>query len=217
MIDVCTTDLNVDTQQTESFGFGWTQYSTNYTPPFGYQGIYDAFQYKDADTLQGSPIQGQFNTYEGSGYVYELRGQLSYIQGNLTLLKEMNWIDRQTRGVLVEFSTYNPNINLIMVTTILAEFLPSGTILVTPRFDTLNLFGDIGGILSFKNICVIAFYAFIVYFIIIEIIECVQVGIKTYLAEFWNLIEFSIILTGFVSFIMTILRLQAANSVLNFF
>ena len=66
------------------------QFVQNYTPPFGYQAMYNSFQYKDADKLQGSPIQGKFNTYDGSGFVYEMRGQLSFIQGNLTLLKEMN-------------------------------------------------------------------------------------------------------------------------------
>jgi hypothetical protein len=110
----------------KNFGFGSTQFIQNYTPPFGYQAMYNSFQYKNADTLQGSPIQGKYDTYDGSGYVYEMRGQLSYIQGNLSLLKEMNWIDRQTRAVFVEFSTYNPNINLMMVTTILIEFFSSG-------------------------------------------------------------------------------------------
>jgi polycystin 1L2 len=200
-----------------SFGFGWTQCKQNYTPPFGYQAMYNSFQFKNAQTLQGSPIQGKYDTYDGSGYVYEMRGQLSYIQGNLSLLKEMNWIDRQTRAVFVEFSTYNPNINLIMVTTILIEFLSSGSILVTPRFDTVNLFSDIGGWLSFKTICEICFYIFIGYSIIIEIRKCIKMGIKRYLTEFWNLIELAIITTACISFVMTILRLIAANAVLDFF
>ena len=217
MLHVCTAGLTDNLQEKDSFGFGWSQFVQNYTPPFGYQAMYNSFQYKDADKLQGSPIQGKFNTYDGSGFVYEMRGQLSFIQGNLTLLKEMNWIDRQTRAVFIEFSTYNPNINLIMVSTILVEFLSSGTILVTPRFDTLNLFNDVGGILSFKTICVIVFYTFICYFIIIEIIECIKAGLKSYLAEFWNLIELSIIITACVSFIMTLLRLIAANNVSEFF
>ena len=217
ILETCSTDLSYDTQLTESFGFGWSQFNKNYTPPFGYQAIYNSFQFQDDAALQGSSIEGQFNTYSGSGYVYETRGQLSYIQGNLSLLQEIGWIDRQTRAVFVEFSTYNPNINLVMVTTILVEFLPSGTILVNPRFDTLNLFGDIGGIFSFKTICEIVFYAFIVYYIIIQIIQCFNEGLERYLTGFWNLIELSIIITAFVSFLMTILRIISANNVLSFF
>jgi polycystin 1L2 len=180
--------------------------------------MYSSFQYKDADTLKGSSIKGKFNTYGGGGgYVYEMRGQLSYLQGNLTLLQQMNWIDRQTRAVFVEFSAYNPNINLVMVTTILIEFLPSGSILVNPRFDVLNLFGDKDGILSFKTICEIVLFLFVFYFIIVEIIECVNAGLMNYLREFWNLIELLIILTALVSGIMTFLRLREANDVLDFF
>jgi len=209
--------LNGETQLKEKFGFGWSQFNSSYTAPFGYQSIYNSFQYKDSDALQGSPIKGQFNTYDGSGYVYEMRGQLSYIQGNLTLLKEMNWVDRQTRAIFAEFSTYNPNINLVMVSTILVEFLPSGSILTTARFDTLNLFGDVGGVFSFKTICTIVFYSFIIYFVVVEIIECFNTGLKCYLKEFWNIIELSIISTALVSFIMSILRLIAANNVSDFF
>jgi polycystin 1L2 len=204
-------------QLKESFGFGWSQFNQNYTPPFGYQAMYNSFQFKDSSTLQGSPIQGHYATYAGNGYVYEMRGQLSYIQGNMSILKEMNWIDGQTRAVFAEFSTFNPNINLVMVSTILIEFLPSGTTLVTPRFDTLNLFSDIGGILSFKGVCQIVFYAFVLYFVLIEVFECIHVGLRRYLSEFWNLIEVAILLTAFVSFIMTFLRLEAANSVMSFF
>jgi len=213
----CTADLSDATQETDSFSFGWSQFNKNYTPPFGYQAMYNSFQYKDAETLQGSSIKGKFNTYSGGGYVYEMRGQLSYLQGNLTLLQKMNWIDRQTRAVFIEFSTYNPNINLVIVSTILIEFLPSGSLLVTPRFDTLNLFSDIGVFLSFTTVCKIVFYAFIVYFMVIEIIECIKVGARLYVREFWNIIELSIIITAFVSFIMTLLRLVAANNVLSFF
>ena len=50
----------------------------------------------------------------------------------------MNWIDRQTRAVFAEFSVYNPNINLVMVSTILVEFLSSGSILTSAKFDLLN-------------------------------------------------------------------------------
>ncbi len=35
-----------------------------------------------------------------------------------------NWIDRQTRAVIVEFSIFNPNINLVGVAEIIVEFLP---------------------------------------------------------------------------------------------
>ena len=186
-------------------------------PPYGYESIYNSFQYQDYNQLEGSPVSGKFDTYDGSGYVYELRGKLSYIQGNLSFLREINWIDRQTRAVFVEFSVYNPNINLVMVSTILVEFLSSGSILTTARFDPLNLFGDISLSLSFKLIAEVIFIPFLIYFMIIQIIECISMGLKEYVKDFWCLIEWSIITTGFISVIMFILRLNEANKVMNFF
>jgi polycystin 1L2 len=218
MLDFCTAELSFSNQDKSSYGFGWSQYNQNYTPPNGYQSIYNAFQYKDADSLQGSPIQGQYATYDGSGYLYELRGKLDYIQGNLSLLKEMQWIDRQTRAVFIEFSVFNPNIDLVMVSTILVEFLSSGSILTTARFDPLNLFAESGqSILSFKILCELIFIGFIIYFTINEIRNILKKDLKTYLNEFWNYLEWAIIITAFVSLGMFLVRLKIAQQVLDFF
>ena len=209
-------DLNSQNQDVSLYGFGWSQFNQNYSPPFGFQSIYNAFQYQDANKLQGSPITGQFNTYDGSGYVYELRGQLSYIQGNLSILQEMQWIDRQTRAVFVEFSSYNPNVNLVMVSTILIEFLSSGTILTNARFDPINLFAETGGI-SFKIIAELIFVAFVIFFMITQIKSLAKIGIFKYMSDFWSYIEFSIISCALIAFLMFILRYIVAQEVLDFF
>jgi polycystin 1L2 len=146
-----------------------------------------------------------------------MRGKLSYIQGNLSLLKQMNWVDRQTRAVLVEFSAYNPNINLVMVSTILVEFLSSGSLLTKAQFDPLNLFSESGGIVSFKTISELIFVAFIVYYLVIEIREMINADIKEYMSEFWSYIEWSIIITACISCVMILVRLRASQEVLDFF
>ena len=180
--------------------------------------MYNSFQYKDAEQLQGLPIQGRFDAYEGDGYVYEMRGQLSYLQGNLSLLKKMNWIDRQTRAVFAEFTTFNPNIRLVMVSSILVEFLPSGSILTTARFDPLNLFSETGrDLFSFKTVCEILFLIFVVYFMLSEIKESLKIGVKKYMTEFWNYVELAIIISAWISFGMLVMRMKTAQEVLDFF
>ena len=54
--------------------------------------IYDEFQYRTASELNWYPVIGTYNSYVGGGNVYEMRGQKSYLQGNLTLLQFNNWI-----------------------------------------------------------------------------------------------------------------------------
>ena len=168
--------------------------------------------------MQGLPIQGKDTIYDGSGYVYEMRGKLSYIQGNLSLLRQMNWIDRQTRAVFIEFSVYNPNINLVMVSTILVEFISSGSILTQAKFDELNLFNDIGqSTISFSILSKIVFMIFIVYFMICQIKEFLNRDFKEYLSDFWSYIEWSIIVSAWISFSMYLIRLNTAQDVLDFF
>ena len=218
IFEYCTNDLNSLSQDRKSYGFGWSKFNQSYIPPYGYQAMYNSFQFQDSDSLQGLPIEGKFSTYEGSGYVYELRGQLSYIQGNLSLLKQMNWVDRQTRAVFVEFSVFNPNINLVMVSTILVEFLSSGSILTSARFDPLNLFSDIGGsFVSFKTLSEVAFIVFIIYFMILEIKHLMKRNLKEYLSDFWTFVEWAIIASAWVSFSMMIVRYVTALEVLDFF
>ena len=103
---MCNDDLKSTTEETNNYGYGWSQFNSNYTPPNGFISIYNAFQYKDADSLAGSAIQSRYNTYPGSGYVFELRGKLSFIQGNLSLLQQMKWIDRQTAAIFIEFTLF---------------------------------------------------------------------------------------------------------------
>lgn len=148
--------------------------------------------------------------------MYELRGKLSYIQGNLSLLKQMSWVDRETRAVFIEFSVYNPNLNLIMVSTILIEFLSSNSILIMSRFDPLNLFGETGGF-SFKTCCEIVLMTFFVYYMIVQLIALTKRDFREYVNDFWSFIEWAIIVLGWVSFVMVIYRLIVAQQVLDFF
>jgi polycystin 2 len=214
----CTDGLNSQSQMKENFGFGWSQFNQSYTPPSSFQLIYDSFQYQDWQTLQdSSSTQGQFNSYDGGGYVFALRGSLSYLQGNLTLLQQLNWIDKNTRAVFAEFSAYNTNINLVMVASILVEFLESGAILMSAKFQPLNLFGEIGTQASFKLILLIVFISFIAYFMLIQIREAINKDIKEYLTDFWTYIEWCIIGTAWYAFAMFIIRLMGAIKVLTFF
>ena len=215
---LCTDGLSSSSQDRKNYGFGWSLFNQTYSPPNGFQSMYAAFQYQNEDQLQGSPYTGQFKTYDGGGYLFELRGKLSYLQGNLSLLREMNWIDRQTRAIFFEFSVYNPNINLVMISTILVEFLESGSILTSARFDPLNLFSESGGcVISFKILSEIIFMAFVVFFMLIEIKNVFKRNLKEYFSEFWSYIDWSIIITAWISFTMFLVRLSYANQVLEFF
>lgn len=218
-IDFCDADLTLFNSDTNNYGFGWSAYNSSFVPAHGTEQIYNAFQYQDATTLEGYPYTGEYNTYPGDGYVYELRGSLSYIQGNISQLQQMSWVDRQTRAVFVEFATYNPNINMLIVATILIEFLPTGTILTLARFDPLNLFNEVNSQAgtNLKIAVYILYIAFITYFMIKEIHELYKEGIRSYGKRFWNYVEWLLIVFSWVALALFFYRLSTAYDVLDFF
>ena len=213
----CTDDLGLFNEDSHDYGFGWSKYNESYVPPNGFDAIYNSFQHQDALQTNDVPLKGQFNTYAPSGYLYELRGSLNFLKGNLSLLRDMNWIDRQTRAVIIEFSVYNPNINLIMVATILVEFLPSGTILTLARFDLLNLFSEVGKNAGIKIACDLIFMAFIVGIMVNEIRKIINTGFRKYICEFWSYIQWAMVICAWTAFVIFIYRLNKAYEVMDFF
>lgn len=148
-----------------------------------------------------------------------MRGSLSFVKGNLSLLQQMGWIDRQTRAVFVEFSLYNPNINMLVVAEILIEVLPTGNMLTLVRFDPLNLFNELTGdsSITFKIVVYVFYLVFIVYFFCMEIKQLVREGPRAYFTKFWNYVEWLLILLSLVAFALFFYRLSQAYAVLDFF
>lgn len=132
--------------------------------------IYSSFKYRSAFDLNGFLYSGKYASYMGGGYVYEMRGTYNEIVGNISLLQELGWIDRQTRAIFVEFTSYNPNIDLFSYCTILFELLPTGNIVKSYEFLPMNLFADVRqGVVVFKFIFFAIYLAFIVFFMVREI------------------------------------------------
>ena len=200
-------------EETSNYTYGWQAYNSTFKPQYSFERVYNAFQYRTASILNGYPIIGTYNNYWGGGYVYEMRGQKSYLQGNLTLLQKLNWIDRQTRAVIIEFSVFNPNINLIAVAEIIVEILPTGTIVKSARFDPINIFTSLS---LFTLTCCIIYIVFIIYYTIQEIREFYKQG-KSYIFQFWSFVEWAIIIFSWTAFALFIYKIEAASEVSKFF
>ncbi len=163
--------------------------------------------------MNGYPVVGTYNTYWGGGYVYEMRGQKSFLEGNLTLLQKNNWINRFTRAVIIEFSIFNPNINLIGVAEIVVEFLPTGSILTSSRFDCISLFSSLS---LFTVVCDVIYLLFVIYYTIQEIRELYKQG-KFYFLQFWSYVEWSIIAFSWTALGLYLYKIEVSNQVSAFF
>jgi hypothetical protein len=133
----CNADYSLSNEEQSSFQPKWLNQSTiDYS-----SAIRNAFIYQSSDQLDTYDYVGDYSTYSGGGYAYQFRGRLSDLRSNLSQLHQLQWIDEQTRAVIIQLSLYNPNVQLFTSVTFLMEFLSSGGAFPTARFEPIRIQG----------------------------------------------------------------------------
>lgn len=138
IISLCKNDYSLFNEEKHSYAPGWTNQTSDdivYS-----SSILKAFQYKPSKELDTYIYIGEHATYGGGGYVYEFRGRLSDLKSNLSKLHELGWIDDRTRAVLIQLTLYNPNTELFTSATFLTEFLATGSITPSARFEPIDFY-----------------------------------------------------------------------------
>ncbi|CAF1178747.1 unnamed protein product [Adineta steineri] len=210
----CEAGYNMFNEDTHSYYPGWTSlYNSTVGPLSNYSTtISNAFMYNKSDTLGTYSYAGEHATYSGGGYVYEFRGKMSDIVSNLSALRELSWIDVQTRAVIIQMSLYNPNVNLFTLITILAEFLPTGGVYPSARFEPITLLSSFEGFALFKLICSIAYMGFIIYYMQREIRSLLKQRMA-YFRDFWSYVEVGIIACSWAGLGVYVWRIHEGNRV----
>ena len=130
----CNVDYSWKNEEKRSFSRGWI----NETNVFVNSSIDQSFVYQSDEKVIGNVINGKHGSYSGGGFVYEYRGRLKDLRRNLTTLHQLQWIDGQTRAVIIEMTLYNPNAQLFTSVILLAEFLSTGGVETSSRFDPIS-------------------------------------------------------------------------------
>ena len=133
----CAHDYDLSNEEKHSFAPGWI----NETSEDFHSTIRQAFRYQSSENLGTSFYVGSHGLYSGNGYVYEFRGRLNDLRSNLSQLHQLQWIDQRTRAVIIQFTLYNPNVNLFTSVTILTEFLSTTAIYLSARFESIDFYG----------------------------------------------------------------------------
>ncbi len=145
VISECEYDYSLSNEEKQSYQPGWGNETTvTYS-----SSISEAFEYQSSKDLDKYVLVGDYGSYGGDGYVYEFAGRLSSVQNNLSQLHQLGWIDIQTRAVIIQLTLYNPNVQLFTSLTFLAEFLSTGGVHPTSRFEPMDLYGNL---LSFVSL-----------------------------------------------------------------
>ena len=137
LVPRCEDNYNIFNEEKGSFDPEWkNQSGQTYTTS-----IRRAFQYRSDDALDTYPYSGSHATYSRGGYVYEFRGRLADLHSNISSLRDLSWIDGQTRAVFIDLSVFNPNVQLFTAVTLLVEILSTGGVHPYSRFEPVSFLG----------------------------------------------------------------------------
>lgn len=106
VIRECNIGYEILKQEEADFDVGWqpktSSSSSNSTESW--------YHYTPASDINGYPYYGKLAIYSGGGYLAPLKGSKDELKTFMKKLENEKWIDRYTRAVFVEFTTYNAQV-----------------------------------------------------------------------------------------------------------
>ena len=211
LIDYCTGTQSLLSEETGNFCANWI-----YNESFPGACKWEEFKYFSAAELGTFPSAGRLATYSGGGYIIRLNGPQPYILKRLTQLQKNNWIDKNTRAVILEFSVYNAHTNLFSINTIMAEFLDGGGLISKWRFDPIRLIktpGFKGAMTSFAEIL----FAMAVTFFTLSELWLLRKEKCKYFESYWNLAEIMVLLISYCVIGLYVYRAMLTKEALEVF
>ncbi|XP_078267422.1 polycystin-2-like protein 2 [Rhinoraja longicauda] len=148
---------------------------------------------------------GRVGTYRNGGYIIELEKDKHATAKMIKYLKSKLWLDHGSRAVFIDFTVYNANVNLFCAIRLLVEFPASGGAITSSEFYTVKLLRYVSKFDYFLAVCEIIFCCFIFHYIIQEGTE-LYFRRLSYFKEFWNSLDFFIILFSMAAIFFNIYR-----------
>lgn len=166
------------------------------------------YRWKTNQQLTGSGIDqrkwGHYNTYDGSGFAEDISRNQTEAKEHFRQLRRDGFLNKQSRTLFVDFVVYNVNTDLYTVVTILFEMPEFGIVTPTLTIRTLQIFkygvqtADAYAMMA----CEIIFTIFTFYFLMVEFMEIITSGCRTYFKDPWNVVDW--IILGSVTIAITV-------------
>jgi polycystin 1L2 len=142
-------------------------YAKRWTPPY----TEHAYDWHPDNMTLAQPVDGYAAEYSGDGFFFDLPLNRTLAESTFTDLEEWGWLDDQTRSVIIELNTFNPNVNVIVHTRMAFEFSLAGGIMQKHEVYAFRAFqlslslmeGDELRIFMFEVISVAMFVMYIAY------------------------------------------------------
>ena len=133
-------------------------------------------------------FSGKVTTYPGGGYVADLTVHADQATSLLQDLEANNWIDQDTKAVLVEFNVLNPNSKLFNQIILLFEYKSDGSTLWTTNVHAVQLYRYAGSAGVVALLSEIGCGIFVLVITILEVIKICRMRWR-YLKEVWNVLQ----------------------------
>ncbi|XP_056147434.1 polycystic kidney disease 2-like 1 protein [Lampris incognitus] len=173
-----------------------------------------AWTYHTEKEIRGSSHWGLLTTYSGAGYYQDLSRTKEGSAAILTELINNLWLDRGTRAVFIDLSTYNANINMFCVIRLLVEFPATGGAISSYQIRTVKLIRYVAYWDYFILACELVFCLFILYYIVEEILE-LRIHKFSYFKSIWNILDIVVILLAIVAIIFNVFRTIKVDNLLS--
>lgn len=169
------------------------------------------WRYHTATELKGVPLWGMTTVYSGGGYVAELGYYPAKAIQVIQELMHNKWIDRRTRGVFVELTVYNAQVNLFSVISLLVEAMPTGGVETFRRIDTIRVYRYVG---ELANVALAAelIIALVILFLLYKVIKRMYHQRLEFFKKFWNLVDLLQVLFALVSIALYFVKMISINA-----
>ena len=218
IVSTCYSEYSSFTQDQASYDVKWQNSMLNSSLSSIYSlNIKRAFEYIKSSDLNSFPYTAIVNTYYGGGYVFRMIKENKTFESVLTqlqILQELSWIDAQTSAIFLEFTLFNPNLNLFQHCFYIFEITSGGNFVTSSQLTPLHLFDlNDSALISFKVIIFLIYLAFVCILMAIEARELMKSKWFEYFRNAYNYFDLAIIAFSWAAFSMYLYRLYAANEI----
>jgi len=173
---------------------------------------YWPWRYQDWEDTDTYPMMAEYTTYYGGGYVVELFPRHNNT-ATINNLKEKQWIDRNTRVVIVEFGLFNPATTYFDSVNIVFERPATGGIVTYAVVTTFKLYRYTS---AYYILVIMSEVLFIVFTLLFTYREAKAIYKQRwpYFYSFWNLVEFANLVISVVAASLYLYRDVLAHKLL---
>jgi polycystin 1L2 len=211
----CETD-----EDQSSYCLRWNPYNDTICGSEVYKSRYftaEAWKYTDASDIWGFTRMGEYRTYSGGGYILKFVKNRENAYLLLEELIQNDWINRNTRAVFLEFTTYNPNVNLFLNAVFLVEFSEIGSSFTwtdTQAFKPVLT-------LSSLNFGLVVYYMIVLFYYIFLLFKILwhmkKEGFVRFVRIPWNAVDCVCTLLACSCVVTFVLRMKYTNMAMDMF